>query len=190
MGKLLNDQKNGIFSTPDPTMTIKYPNYFFGHTQGNTLSDINITREDIIDSIKTISQYSSGDPDEFPTILLRQCSKSLGHPLQLLHKASLKTGEIPTDLKQAIITLIYKGGSRNLPKNYHPVALTSHLIKILEKILAKILHQFLKTYQKMNPQQQGFCSIRSCLSQLLEHHNKVLEELEEDIRINGKVKQC
>ena len=50
-------------------MTIKYPNYFFEHTQGNTLSDINITREDIIDSIKTISQNSSGGPDEFPTIL-------------------------------------------------------------------------------------------------------------------------
>ena len=27
-----------------------------GHPQGNTLSDINITREDIIDAIKTISQ--------------------------------------------------------------------------------------------------------------------------------------
>ena len=27
----------------------------FGHPQANTLSDINITREDIIDAIKTIS---------------------------------------------------------------------------------------------------------------------------------------
>ena len=68
------------------------------------------------------------------------------HPLQLLYKASLKTGEIPTDLKRAIITPIYKGGSRNLPRNYLPVALTSHLIKILEKILAKNIHQFLETH--------------------------------------------
>ena len=37
----------------------------------------------------------------------KQCSKSLAHPLQLLYKASLKTGEIPIDLKRAIITLIY-----------------------------------------------------------------------------------
>ena len=108
------------------------------HPEGNTLSDISITREDIIDAIKTISQNSSGGPDEFPAILLKQCSKSLSHPLQLLYKASLKTGEMPTDLKRAIITPIYKGGSRNLPKNNRPVALTSHLIKILEKILAKI----------------------------------------------------
>ena len=82
-----------------------YPKDFFGHPQGNTLSDINIT-EDIIDAVKTISQNSSGGPDEFPPILLKQCSKSLAHPLQLLYKASLKTGEIPTDLKRGIITPI------------------------------------------------------------------------------------
>ena len=93
-----------------PTMTIKYPKDFFGHPQANTLSEINITTEDIIDAIKTISQNSSGGPDEFPEILLKQCSKSLAHPLQLLYKASLKTCEIPIDLKRAIITPIYKSG--------------------------------------------------------------------------------
>ena len=157
---------------------------FFGHPQGNTLSDINITREDIIDALKTIPQNSSGGPDEFPAMLLKRCSKSLAHPLQLLYKASLKTGEIPTDLKRAIITSIYKGCSRNLPKNYPPVALTSHLIKILEKILAKNIHQFLETDQKMNPRQHGFRSGRSCLSQLLEHHNKILEELEKSNNVD------
>ena len=52
------------------------------HPQANTLSDINITREDI-DAIKTISQNSSEAPDEFKAILLNQCSKSLAHGLQL-----------------------------------------------------------------------------------------------------------
>ena len=128
--------------------------------------------------MKTLSQNSSGVPDEFPAILLKQCSKSVTHPLQLLYKASLKTGEISIDLKRAIITPIYKGGNRNLPKNYRPLAHTSHIIKILEKILADNIHQYLETHQKMNPKQHGFCSGRYCLSQLLEHHNKILEELE------------
>ena len=80
-------------------MTIKYPQDFFCHPHTKTLLDINITREDIIDSVKTIKQNCSGGPDEFPAILLKQCSKSPAHPLQLLFKASLKTGEIPIDLK-------------------------------------------------------------------------------------------
>ena len=29
MSELLNEQHNSVFSTPDPTMTIKYPNDFF-----------------------------------------------------------------------------------------------------------------------------------------------------------------
>ena len=55
MSEQLNGQYNSVFSTPDPTMTIQYPKNFFGHPQANTLSDINITREDIINGIKTIS---------------------------------------------------------------------------------------------------------------------------------------
>ena len=66
MSKLLNEQYNSVFNTPDPTMTIKLPKDLFGHPQ----SDINITREDIIDAIKTMSQNSFGGPGEFPAILL------------------------------------------------------------------------------------------------------------------------
>ena len=54
MSELLNEQYNSVFSTPDPTMSIKYPKDFFGHPQVNTMSDINITREDIMDAIETI----------------------------------------------------------------------------------------------------------------------------------------
>ena len=80
MSELLNEQYNSIFSTSDPTMNIKYSRDFFGHPQSNILSDINITREDI-DATKTFSQNPFEGPDKFPEILLKQCSKSLTHPL-------------------------------------------------------------------------------------------------------------
>ena len=57
-------------------MTIKYPKDSFGRPHANTLSDINITREDIIDAIKIISQNSSGGPDEFPAILLNNAARA------------------------------------------------------------------------------------------------------------------
>ena len=131
MSVLLNEQYNSVFSTPDPTMTIKYAKDFFGHPQGNTLSDINITREDIIDAIKTISQNSSSGPDEFPAIVLKQRSKSLAHLLQLLYKGFLKTGEIKIDLKINYYTNIQGWLQEPSQELYRPVALTSHLIKIL-----------------------------------------------------------
>ena len=75
MSELLNEQYNSVFNTPDPTMTIKYPNDFFGHPEGNPLSDINITREVIIDAIKTIS-HSSGGPDEFPAYFSNNAARA------------------------------------------------------------------------------------------------------------------
>ena len=119
-------------------MTIKYPNDFFGYPQANTLPDVNITREDIIDAIKTISHKTLlVAMMNFQQIFANNSAKSQAHLLQQLYQASQKIGEIKIGLKLAIITPIYKGGSRNLPKNYRPVVLTSYLIKILQKILAK-----------------------------------------------------
>ena len=39
-------------------------------------------------------------------------------------------------------------------------------------------------HQKINPRQHSFHSGRSCLSQLLEHHNKILEELEKSNNVD------
>ena len=80
MSELLNEQYNSVISTRDPTMTIKYPKDFYGHPLANTLSDINITREEIIDAIETLLQNSSGSPDEFPTILLKQMQQEPSPP--------------------------------------------------------------------------------------------------------------
>ena len=44
MCELLNEQYNSVFSTPDPTMTIKYSKDFFGHPRAYALSDINYKR--------------------------------------------------------------------------------------------------------------------------------------------------
>ena len=65
-----------------------------------------------------------------------------------------------------------------------PVTITLHSIQILEKIIVKNINRFLEMHQKMNPKQHGFRSGRSCLSQLLEHHNKILEKLEKSNNVD------
>ena len=102
--------------------------------------------------------------------------KSLAHPLQLLYTASLNTGEIPLDLKLAIITPINKGGSRDVPNNYQPVSLISHLIKIWKKYLQFFFSLIPRNTSENKP--HGFRSGRSCLSKLLEEHHNIFEELE------------
>ena len=55
----------------------------------------------------------------------------------------------------------------------------------MERILRKPLVAFLEVNGKMNPSQHGFRSKRSCLSQLLEHYDKILKILE-----NGENVDC
>jgi hypothetical protein len=50
--------------------------------------------------------------------------------------ASLREGNVPSDLKLGLITPIYKGGARDKLRNYRPVTLTSHVIKVFEKLVA------------------------------------------------------
>ena len=88
-------------------------------------------------------------------------------------------GYIPPRLKKSIITPIHKGESRALRANYRPIALTSHIIKIFEKILRKNIVEYMNTNSLFNKNQHGFRSGRSCLSQLLDHFDQIMDILED-----------
>lgn len=87
-------------------------------------------------------------------------------------------GHIPQILKTAHIIPIHKGGSRGIAKNYRPIALTSHLIKIFEKVVRKRIVDYMELHGLFNPSQHGFRLGRSCLSQLIAHYDRILELLE------------
>ena len=60
-------------------------------------------------------------------------------PLYVLWRKSLDMGITPVDLKHSNIIPIHKGGSYAVPANYRPVALTSHIVKVFEKVIRKTL---------------------------------------------------
>ena len=70
----------------------------------------------------------------------------------------MTTGEIPKSFKEGIIVPIHKGESKSDPKNYRTVTLTSHLIKVFERIIAKELVAFLETHNLHNKNEYRFRS--------------------------------
>ena len=66
-----------------------------------------------------------------------------------------------------------------MAKNYRPVALTSHLTKVFEKVVRNCLVSFLEKHNLFNSNQHGFRAGYSCLSQLLQHFDTVTKLLEE-----------
>ena len=111
--------------------------------------------------------------------LLTICHEQLAKPLATLWQSSINNTTIPSKLKFSIIPPIHKGGSKSNPANYRPVALTSHIIKIFEKILRNKLAGFLDQNNLMNENQHGFRPGRSCLTQLLSHHDNIISLLEQ-----------
>ena len=87
-------------------------------------------------------------------------------------------GVIPTDLLQLLICPVHKGGLRSIPKNFRPVALTSHFIKVFERVVKKSLVHYLQENELMTEGQHGFRAMRSTLTQLLGHFEAVLTSLE------------
>ena len=164
MAEMLVEQYCKVFSTLKETLQSASELFTNQNPQG--LFDIDFNAEDLEKAIAEISPTAAAGPDRFPAILLKQCKSTLSKPLLMIWRRSLDTGQIPQTLKIAHIIPIYKGGCRGTPKNYRPVALTSHLIKIFEKILRKKMVEYMETYQLFNPSQHGFRFGRSCLSQL------------------------
>ena len=182
MAEMLANQYSSVFSTPKEPLeerTYLFPGEDHDvQAAHGSIMDIEFTREDLEEAINEIRPSAAAGPDRFPAILLKMCRKTLSLPLHIIWRRSLDTGVVPHLLKTANIIPIHKGNSRSLAKNYRPIALTSHLIKVFEKVIRKNIVKFMEDHNLFNPRQHGFRIGRSCLSQLLNHYDHILHLLE------------
>ena len=177
IAEILSEQYSSVFSTPVHSR-IPVNELFPDIDTHDTLNDIVFCESDLEDAMNELSTNAAPGPDLFPAVLLKKCSHALARPLTKIWKKSLISGEIPDICKFATITPIHKGKSKALPKNYRPVALTSHLVKIFEKVVRKQVVNYLHERNLFNTSQHGFLEGRSCLSQLLSHFDRITSELE------------
>ena len=91
-----------------------------------------------------------------PAILLKKVKEALALPLSLMLRKSIDEGKIPDILKLAYVRPIHKGSSIQKPEQYRPVSLTSHVMKVFERVIQKKIIVHLKEKEKINDGQQGF----------------------------------
>lgn len=80
--------------------------------------------------------YSTGTDELHPKIL-GQIAKYIAASPTVIFNTSLNQGELPTNWKDVVVTVIHKAGSRQFTSNYIPVSLTGIVVKILERIIKK-----------------------------------------------------
>ena len=98
-----------------------------------------ITEEDVLSGLLRIDPFKSVGPDDIHPRILKELAHELYRPLTHIFRTSMATGIVPDAWKTANVVPIFKKGSKTSPENYRPVSLTSHLGKLLEKIIRKKL---------------------------------------------------
>lgn len=172
MADLLQEQYKSVFSKPIDVGEWDETNNSPG------LHDITFDSTDVMEPIDELADNAAAGPDRYSSKFLKNCKESVSVPLALIFRGFLDEGVTPVILRLSHVIPIFKGGNKGVSANYRPVALTSHLIKVFEKIIRKNIVTYLEENNLFNKTQHGFRGGRSCLSQLLGHFDKVLSYLE------------
>ena len=136
------------------------------HTE--SIPDYSFHKDDVKDALLKLDVTKAMGPDTVhPKVL-----KCLGNDdnfvesLTQFYNVCYTEGKIPFLWKTAHVTALHKKGPKNDASNYRPISLTSILCKIYEKFIRNHLIEHVARY--ISPQQHGFVSAKSCLSNLLE----------------------
>ena len=116
-------------------------------------------------------------PDNIPPKVLLALSENEGfvEAVTDLFTKCFSTQSMPKIWKTANVTALHKKGSKTDRSNYRPISLTCILCKVYEKLLRA--HILMHVESKINKQQHGFISGRSCLSNLLESLDSICDVL-------------
>ena len=87
---------------------------------------------------RAIDTHKSGaacGPDGLSLDLIKRLKGPIARFLHLVYHSSMKVGRFLTNLKHALVAGVFKSGDKSIAANYHPIFLTNHLGKLLEKIV-------------------------------------------------------
>ena len=174
IANVLQNYFSSVYSDPN-CEEVQAPQFDSPHIESQMTDEVlDFTTEDVEAAIKDLKNSSASGPDGVPAVLLKSCSQALAGPLTSMWKWSFREGVVPAFYKMSLVTPLHKKGDKITPGNYRPVSLTSHIVKVFERVLKKILVKFLEINFLISSNQHGFRSGRSTLTQLLAHVDDVL----------------
>ena len=139
------------------------------------LTDVVISHADLKKELEGLNCFKSIGPDNIHPKLPRSLAddKSFILALAKLFCVIIDTGKLPNIWKSANLTALFKKGSKTDPLNYRPISLTCNICKVFERIARSSIVASVET--KISYHQYGFVKGKSCLTNLLETMDNILE---------------
>jgi hypothetical protein len=132
---------------------------------------LTISEHDVRILLRQQNIRKAAGPDGVMTATLRHCADQLTSVLTFIFNWSLQIGIVPACFKSAVIIPVPKTNSISCLNDYRPVALTSVIMKVFERLICKHLSSI-----SLDPHQFAYRANRSvddavslCLHSILQH---------------------
>ena len=146
----------------------------------DTLDDIDINQQDVLNAIKDLDPNKALGPDLISPQLIKEGKNELAYPYSKLFNLSIESHRFPESFKKSNVTPIHKKDSRMNLNNYRPISLNSIQGKLMEKIVNMKINDYMTEHNIITPFQSGFRQGDSTTNQLLFLTNEFTKALDEN----------
>ena len=159
----LNTYYHSVFTKDDGNTPLPH----FGEQTTEKIQDVYLSAEGVEEVLLGLNPNKAAGPDDMTSRTMKECAKELAPHLCKIYQKSLDDGQVPQLWKEANIVPIHKSGSKAIMANFRPVALTSVICKVFERIICSAVMSFLMSNDLISEQQHGFVRGRSCQTNIL-----------------------
>ena len=157
--------------------------YYLTESNSNFLFD-QINSYDLIKIVSGLESKASQDMFGLSNNLIKKVIDNIALPLTHIFNLSLQSGIIPNELKMAKVIPIFKLNSKDAEllsdmSNYRPISLLSIFSKILEKIVALKLTEYLNANNLLYKHQYGFQKQKSTVQPIIHLLNEIVNNSNE-----------
>ena len=121
----------------------------------NKMKTIYMNNDLIAEVINEIMNGASQDPQGIGPIFLKKGGQIVIDALVDILQISLDNSSIPQCLKDIWITPLWKRKTKMDPREYRPLAMSSHKIKTLERVIRKQMVNYLDDNNLLEQSQHG-----------------------------------
>ncbi len=98
---------------------------------------ITVSEDEVRRELKRVNVRKAAGPDGITGRVLRSCADQLAGLFTFIFNESLATSVVPTSFKKSVIIPVPKNSKPSCLNDYRPVALTSTVMKVFERLLKK-----------------------------------------------------
>ena len=143
-----------------------------------TFSFVEVTEREVMEVVRRIKTHACG-VDQISALFFKMGIEHSVYALTSILNCSFLYNKFPTRWKDALVKPIPKNNNPSQPSDYRPISLLPAFSKILEKLAAKQMIQYLKNTNSLDKLQSAYKPHHSTVTALLNVTDDIYDALEE-----------